>query len=86
MDAREVIGFIMVLAIIGILGMVSIYINEKVADKTALVSGDTFYNASTDVVASVETGWDFTEIVIIAIAAGLIIAAIFGVIGGYIKL
>ena len=56
MDAREVIGFIMVLAIIGILGMVSIYINEKVADKTALVSGDTFYNASQDVVASVETG------------------------------
>lgn len=86
MEAREVIGFIMVLAIIGILGMVSIYINEKVADKTALGVNDTFYNASKDVVATVETGWDFTEIVIIAIAAGLIIAAIFGVIGGYIKL
>ena len=86
MDAREVIGFIMVLAIIGILGTVSIYINEKVADKTALTVNDTYYNASQDVVASVETGWDFTEIVIIAIAAGLIIAAIFGVIGGYIKL
>ena len=64
MEAREVIGFIMVLAIIGILGMVSIYINEKVADKTALTCTDltnltgcdTFYNASKDVVASVETG------------------------------
>lgn len=86
MEAREVIGFIMVLAIVGILGTVSIYINEKVADKTALTATDTYYNASQDVVASVETGWDFTEIVIIAIAAGLIIAAIFGVIGGFIKI
>ncbi len=85
-DAGEIIGFIMILALVGILGTVSIYINEKVSDKTGLVSGDTYYNASQDVVSTVESGWDFTEIVIIAIAAGLIIAAIFGVIGGYIKL
>ncbi len=85
-DTGEIIGFIMILALVGILGTVSIYINEKVSDKTALVSGDTYYNASQDVVSTVESGWDFTEIVIIAIAAGLIIAAIFGVIGGYIKL
>lgn len=86
MDARDIIGYIMVLTIVGILGGVSIYINEKVADKTALTASDTYYNASLDVVATVETGWDFTEIVILAVAAGLIIAAIFGVIGGFIKI
>ncbi len=50
------------------------------------VDEDTYYDASQNVSGSVESGWDFTEIVIIAAAAALIIAAIFGVIGGYIKL
>lgn len=109
MDARDIIGYIMVLTIVGILGGVSIYINEKVADKTALsclkadgtagnktadgycavggnTTGDTYYNSSINLISTVETGWDFTEIVILAVAAGLIIAAIFGVIGGFIRI
>ena len=56
------------------------------ATLTGGVNTDTYYDASQNIVASVETGYDFTEIVIIAAAAALIIAAIFGVIGGYIKL
>ena len=109
MDAKEIIGFIMILALIGILGTVTIYINEKVSDKTALTclkadgtagnktsdgrcavggntTADTYYNASQNVSGTVETGWSFTEIIVIAVAAALIIAAIFSVIGGYIRL
>ncbi len=56
------------------------------ATLTGGVDKDTYYDASQNVSGSVESGWDFTEIVIIAAAAALIIAAIFGVIGGYIKL
>lgn len=56
---------------------------------TALAGGtatDTYYDTSQNVSGSVETGWSFTEIIVIALAAALIIAAIFSVIGGYIKL
>jgi len=34
------------------------------------------------VVGTIETGWDFTEIVILAVAAGLILGAIFAIFGG----
>ncbi len=53
---------------------------------TGGLATDTYYNASQNVSDSVESGYDFTEIIIIAAAAALIIAAIFSVIGGYIKL
>lgn len=84
--AQDVIAFVLVLTVIGVLGGVGIYINEKVSDKTALVSGDHFYNASEDMVDTVETGWDFTEIIVLAIAAGIILMAVFGVIGGFIRI
>ena len=85
-EADDVINFVMILVMIGVLGTVGLYINEQISDKAALVSGDTYYNASTNVVGTVETGWDFTEIVILAIAAGLILGAIFAIFGGGIKL
>ena len=86
MAGNGVIGFIMLLVMVGVLGTVGLYINDKISDKAALVSGDTYYNASQNVVGTVETGWDFTEIVVLAIAAGLILGAIFAIFGGGIKL
>jgi nicotinamide riboside transporter PnuC len=56
------------------------------ATLTGGVNSATFYDTSQNVSDTVETGWDFTEIVIIAVAAALIIAAIFSVVGGYIKI
>lgn len=38
---------------------------------------DTFYNASLDVAETVETGYDYMPFVLLAIAAGLVITAIF---------
>jgi len=84
--ANGVIQFIFVLVMVGILGTVGLYMNEKVSDKAGLTAGDTYYNASTNVVSTVETGWDFTEIVILALAAGLILSAIFAVFGGGVKM
>jgi len=86
MADNGVVGFIMILVMVGVLGTVGLYINEKISDKAALESGDTYYNASENVVSTVETGWDFTEIVVLAIAAGLILGAIFAIFGGGIKL
>ena len=86
MAGNGVIGFIMILVMVGVLGTVGLYINEEISDKAALTSGDTYYNASQNVVGTVETGWDFTEIVVLAIAAGLILGAIFAIFGGGIKL
>ncbi len=76
--SNNVLGFIVVLALIGIIGGVTMYISEKVADKTALVSGDHYFNASEDVIDSVETGWDFTEIIVLALATGIVLTAIIG--------
>jgi len=94
MAGNGVIGFIMILVMVGVLGTVGLYINEKISDKAALTCTDltnktgcdTYYNASTNVVGTVETGWDFTEIVILAIAAGLILGAIFAIFGGGVKM
>jgi len=75
----------MVITILGILGTIGVYTNEKVSDKTALVSGDTYYNASLDVVDTVETGWDFASIVVLVAAAAVILGMLFGVFGGYMR-
>jgi hypothetical protein len=72
-----VIQLTLVIALVGIISMVSVYILEKIADKTALTSTDTFSNASNDSVAAVTTGFDFLEIIILAIVAGIVILAIF---------
>jgi len=85
-QADDVINFIMILVMVGVLGTVGLYINEEISDKAALTDGDTYYNASTNVVGTVETGWDFTEIVILAVAAGLILGAIFAIFGGGVKM
>ncbi len=45
---------------------------------TGGVNADYYFNASGDVIDSVETGWDFTEIVVLAIATGIVLVAIIG--------
>lgn len=67
----------LVVIVLGILGMVGVNIMEKTSDKTALTANDTFYNASLDVVDTVETGYDYMPLILLAIAAGLVITAIF---------
>ncbi len=72
-----VIQLVLVIVLVGIIALVGVYILEKIADKTALTSTDTFSNASNDTVDAVETGFDFLEIIILSIVAGLVILAIF---------
>lgn len=67
----------LILVVLGVLGMVGIFINEKVADKVGLTENDTFYNASEDVVDSIETGWDFMEIMVMVMIASVIIGLLF---------
>lgn len=72
-----VIQLVLVIVLVGIIALVGVYILEKISDKTALTGTDTFTNASNDTVDAVETGFDFLEIIILAIVAGIVILAIF---------
>ena len=79
----DIIRIGMILTVLGVIGTVGIYINENVSDKAALVDGDTYYNASQDVVGSVETGWDFVEILVLVAIAAVIIGMLMAVIPGF---
>lgn len=79
-DVMMIVYLAVAIVIMGIVSQIGIYILEKVSDKTALVHGDTFMNASNDSVDAVETGFDFQEILILGVIASAIIGLFIGLV------
>jgi len=65
------------LVVLGILGWVGLNIMDEVSDSTALTEGDTFYNASVDFTAAIETGFSWQKIIIIVVVAAVVISVLY---------
>jgi len=73
----------------GTTGNTNIDISENDANfsttTTLGTNRDTYYNSSTDVTDTIETGWSFMSIIMLVAAAVVILTLLFGVFGGYMR-
>jgi len=71
---------VMTLILVGAILFVGLAVMDGVADSTGLESGDTFYNASTDVTSGVESAFGMSGTLMIIIIAAAVIGAIVGMV------
>ena len=70
------IGAALTLVVLGVLLYVGLDIMQGVDDSSTIESGDTFYNASTDVTQGVETSFSLTGTLMLVIIAAAIISVL----------
>lgn len=70
------IGAALTLVVLGVLLYVGLDIMQGVDDSSSIESGDTFYNASTDITSGVETSFSLTGTLMLVIIAAAIISVL----------
>jgi len=68
------INAVLALVVVGVMLYIGLQIMQGVDDSSNIESGDTFYNASTDVTTGVETSFSLSGTMMLVIIAGAIIS------------
>lgn len=71
---------VMTLILVGAVLFVGLSVMDGISESTALESGDTFYNASTDVTSGVESAFGMSGTLMIIIIASAVIGSIVGMV------
>lgn len=77
----DLVGVMTGLVVLGVVGMVGLYILNEVSTIASITAGSQFATASSKVTSIIETGFGLMLIAVLALIAGVIIAYLTGAFG-----